>query len=147
MILRFKEKEDLIEAMPEILRETTPCLKFISEEEIELPIYVPMTTYTDIESNTLPMGTMDIKLIPLHYKPMISTGDWVPTLQIKVIVSNMKFKNEKFEELFKVFAPVAERKMKYTHFLVPITAKINDYFRYCNMRKFSYNIDEIQWKD
>ena len=26
---------------------------------------------------------------------MISTGDWVPTLQIKVIVSNMKFKNEK----------------------------------------------------
>jgi hypothetical protein len=46
---------------------------------------------------------------------MISTGDWVPTLQIKVIVSNMKFKNEKFEELFKVFAPVAGNNMKYTH--------------------------------
>jgi len=125
MILRFKEKEDLINEMPEILRETTPCLKFISEEEIELPIYVPMTTYTDIESNTIPLGTMDIKFIPLHYKPMISTGDWVPTLQIKVIVSNMKF----------------------THFLVPITAKINDYFRYCNMRKIPYNISELEWKD
>jgi hypothetical protein len=100
-----------------------------------------------MESNTLPIGTMDIKLIPLHYKPMISTGDWVPTLQIKVIVSNMKFRNEQFEELFKVFAPVASKNMKFTHFLVPITAKINDYFRYCNMRKFSYNIDEIQWKD
>ena len=99
MILRFKEKEDLIEAMPEILNETTPFLKFISEKEIELPIYVPMTTYTDIESNTLPMGTMDIKLIPLHYKPMISTGDWVPTLQIKIIVSNMKFKNEDFPSI------------------------------------------------
>jgi hypothetical protein len=147
MILRFKEKEDLIEAMPEILRETTPCLKFISEEEIELPIYVPMTTYIDMESNALPMGTMDIKLIPLHYKPMISTGDWVPTLQIKIIVSNMKFKNEDFKELFKVFAPVASKNMKFTHFLVPITTKINDYFRYCNMRKFSYNIYEIEWKD
>ncbi len=147
MITRFKEKEDLNNAMPEILRETTPCLKFISEEEIELPIYVPMTTYTDIESNTIPLGTMDIKLIPLHYKPMISTGDWVPTLQIKVIVSNMKFKNENFEELFNVFAPVAEKKMKFTHFLVPITAKINDYFRYCNMRKIPYNISELKWKD
>jgi hypothetical protein len=90
---------------------------------------------------------MDIKLIPLHYKPMISTGDWVPTLQIKIIVSNMKFKNEDFEELFKVFAPVAGNNMKYTHFLVPITAKINDYFRYCNMRKIPYNISELKWKD
>jgi hypothetical protein len=62
-------------------------------------------------------------------------------------VLNGKFKNEDFEELFKVFAPVAGNNMKYTHFLVPITAKINDYFRYCNMRKFSYNIHEIEWKD
>ena len=31
MKLRFKEKEELESVMPKILRETKPCLKFISE--------------------------------------------------------------------------------------------------------------------
>jgi hypothetical protein len=146
MRIRFKEREDLDGAMPEILRETKPCLRFISEEELNLPIYIPATRYLDDETMTLPLGTMDVKLVPLNYKPMISTGDWVPVLQFKVVISNMKFKDEKFKEVFHLFLPMTS-KLQYTHFLTPIDRKIRDYFRYCNMREISYNLNEIEWKD
>lgn len=89
---------------------------------------------------------MDVKLIPLHYKAMISTGDWVPVLQFKVVISNMKFNDEKFKEIFDMFLPKT-KSIKYTHFLVPINEKIKDYFSYCNMREISYNLNEIEWKD
>jgi hypothetical protein len=39
MEIRFREREELDKVMPEILKETKPCLKFISEEENEKVIY------------------------------------------------------------------------------------------------------------
>ena len=148
MKLRFKEKEELESVMPKILRETKPCLKFISEEELNLPIYGPMTRYLDDEITPISMGTMDVKLVPLHYKAMISTGDWVPVLQFKLVISNMKFTDKKFKEIFDLFLPVrTPNNLKFTQFLAPINEKIKDYFSYCNMREISYNLNEIEWKD
>jgi len=148
MRIRFKERDDLDSAMPEILRETKPCLRFISEEELNLPIYVPFTRYLDDETMRAPLGTMDVKLVPLHYKAMISTGDWVPVLQFKVVIFNMKFNDEKLKEFFNLFLPIGTPKnLQYSHFLSPINEKIKDYFGYCNMREISYNLNEIEWKD
>ena len=146
MKIRFREREEIDEAMPEILRDTKPCLKFISEEENELPIYTPLPPYDDSDS-PVSLGTMNVKFIPLHFKPMISTGDWVPILQFKLIISDINFDGEKHRELFKLFLPNRVEKITYSHFMISIRQKIDEYLRYCNMRNFSYNIYEIEWKD
>lgn len=147
MDIRFREREELDEVMPEILKETKPCLKFISEEENELPIYFPGSVYHDSPSEMTSLGSMKVKLTPLHFKPMISTGDWVPILQFKVTISDMEFLNQDFKKIFELYSPKKSKQLAYTHFTKVITSKIDDYFRYCNMRKFSYNIHEIEWKD
>ena len=147
MEIRFKEREELDKAMPEILKATKPCLKFISEEENEFPIYFPGSVYYDSDSGPLPLGRMNVILTPLHFKPMISTGDWIPILQFKVTISDMEFFNEDLKKIFETFISKDAKRLEYTHFLKVINKKIDDYFRYCNMRKFSYNIYEIEWKD
>jgi hypothetical protein len=147
MDIRFREREELDKVMPEILKETKPCLKFISEEENELPIYFPGSVYYDSDSEPLPLGKMNVILTPLHFKPMISTGDWVPILQFKVTISDMEFFNEDFKKIFEMYISKVTKRLEYTHFLKVINKKIDDYFRYCNMRNFSYNIHEIEWKD
>lgn len=150
MRIRFNTKEELLKELPYIKEVTKSCFDFLTQEIYKLPIYPPLFNYENTSQNPKSLGQMNVQIIPEDFKIMISTGDYVPVIQIKLIITNMIFINDDYEGIFDLFS---DRKKNYlgslnnTHFLRRIETEIINFLKYCNMRKFSYKITEIQWED
>lgn len=147
MNYRFDNKEDLEKILPQLIDDAKGCLKFVTDESFGLPVFIPMSNFYD-DAKPTPLGTMNVKVIPVFFKPMISTGDWVPILQIKLVITDLNIEPQ-FQDLFNYLSPKKMKtdKLAYTFFLSTILDKIKPFMSYCNLRNVSFNIYEIEWED